>query len=66
MAKDLTTSPIDRQNILNNEIAIAAIHEKANVNGVVWNEKIYLSREMAADFFCRRYTHHQPVRRAEC
>ena len=51
MAKDLTTSPLDRQNILNNEIAIAEIHDKANVNGVVWNEKIYLSREMAADFF---------------
>lgn len=51
MAKDLTTSHIDRQNILNNEIAIAEIRDKANVNGVVWNEKIYLSREMAADFF---------------
>ena len=51
MAKDLTTSHIDRQNILNNDIAIAEIRDKANVNGVVWNEKIYLSREMAADFF---------------
>ena len=51
MAKDLTTSQIDRQNILNNDIAIGEIREKANVNGIVWNEKIFLTRDMAADFF---------------
>ena len=39
MAKDLTASPIDRQNILNNDIAISEIQGKANVNGVIWNNK---------------------------
>lgn len=51
MAKDLTASPIDRQNILNNDIAISEIQGKANVNGVIWNNKIFLTRDMAADFF---------------
>lgn len=51
MAKDLTTSRIDRQNILNNDIAIEEIQEKSGVEGIFWNEKIYVTREMTADFF---------------
>ena len=51
MAKDLTTSRIDRQNILNNEIAVEEIEKKSGVEGIVWEDKIYITREMAADFF---------------
>lgn len=51
MTKDLTNSRIDRQNILNNEIAIKEIQEKSGVNGIIWNEKMYVTKEMAADFF---------------
>lgn len=51
MAKDLTNSRLDRQNILNNEIAIEEIQMKSGIDGVVWNDKIYVTREMTANFF---------------
>ena len=39
------------QNILNNNIAINEIKNKSGMEGIVWNEKIYITRDMAADFF---------------
>lgn len=51
MAKDLTSSRIDRQNILNNEIAIEEIQAKSGVEGVLWEGKIFITREMTANFF---------------
>lgn len=51
MAKDLTTSRLDRQNILNNDIAIGEIQEKSGIDGIVWEDKIYVTKEMTADFF---------------
>lgn len=51
MAKDLTTSQLDRQNILNNEMAIEEVQEKSGVDGIEWDGKLYVTREMTADFF---------------
>ena len=51
MPKDLTTSRLDRQNILNNVIAVEEIQEKSGVEGILWNEKLYFTREMTASFF---------------
>lgn len=51
MGKDLTSSRLDRQNILNNEIAIEEIQEKSGLEGIIWNNKIYFTREMTANFF---------------
>lgn len=51
MEKDLTTSRIDRQNILNNEMAISEMQEKSGVEGILWEGKIYLTRESVASFF---------------
>lgn len=51
MAKDLTTSQLDRQNILNNEMAIEEVQEKSGVEGIEWDGKLYVTREMTADFF---------------
>ena len=51
MAKDLTTSRLDRQNILNNEIAVEEIQTKSGVEGVSWEGKIFVTREMTASFF---------------
>ena len=51
MAKDLTASRIDRQNILNNEIAVEEIQAKSGIEGVLWEGKIYVTREMTANFF---------------
>ncbi len=51
MAKDLTTSRIDRQNILNNELAVEEIQGKSGVDGVFWDGKLFVTREMTASFF---------------
>jgi len=51
MAKDLTSSRIDRQNILNNEIAIEEIQSKSGIDGIEWDGKFYVTREMTANFF---------------
>lgn len=51
MQKDLTTSPIDRQNILNNEMAIAEIEKKTDFRGILWDSEIVFTREMTANFF---------------
>lgn len=34
MSKDLTSSKIDRQNILNNELAIAEIQKQTRIKGI--------------------------------
>lgn len=51
MAKDLTSSRIDRQNILNNDLALQEIYEKSEIPGILWEGKIYLTRDGVADFF---------------
>lgn len=51
MAKDLTTSRIDRQNILNNELAVEEIQGKSGVDGVLWDGRLFITREMTASFF---------------
>lgn len=51
VAKDLTNSRLDRQNILNNEIAISEIQTKSGIDGVLWDGKVFVTREMTASFF---------------
>jgi len=51
MPKDLTTSKIDRQNILNNDIAMPEIQKAINIKCIVWNDKLYLTKDMVATFF---------------
>ena len=51
MAKDLTTSAIDRQNILNNPYALAEIEKAAGVRGIPFEGKFVLLKEQVADFF---------------
>ena len=51
MAKDLTTSRIDRQNILNNELAIEEIQNTIEVRSVFWNDKYYLTKDFVAIYF---------------
>lgn len=51
MTKDLTNSRLDRQNILNNEIAVNEIQQKSGIDGVLWDNKIFVTREMTANFF---------------
>ncbi len=51
MAKDLTTSRIDRQNILNNDLAVEMVLEAVDANCIPWNGKLYLTKELVTDFF---------------
>lgn len=51
MSKDLISSRIDRQNILNNEIAIDEVRTTIDIACVFWNEKYYFTKEMVATYF---------------
>lgn len=51
MAKDLTTSAIDRQNILNNPYALQEIEKAAGVSGIPFEGKTVVIKEQVAEFF---------------
>lgn len=51
MAKDLTGSNIDRQNILNNPYAVAEIQKSIGIKGIEFNGKVVLLKEQVAAFF---------------
>ncbi len=51
MGKDLTNSRLDRQNILNNEIALVEIQENSNVLGVLFENQLCFTKHMVAEFF---------------
>ncbi|OJF77268.1 MAG: DNA-binding protein [Treponema sp. CETP13] len=51
MEKDLTASKLDRQNILNNEMALKEIEKNANIDGVFYTDCMFFTKEMAASFF---------------
>lgn len=49
--KDLTTSPIDRQNILNNVDAVTNIQTYLGVSGMLFNGEFRFTKEQVADFY---------------
>ena len=51
MSKDLTSSSIDRQNILNNPYALTEIEKAAGIQGIPFEGKTVLLKEQVADFF---------------
>ena len=51
MAKDLTTSEISRQNILNNPVALPRIREALEIKPLEYNGILYITKQMAADFY---------------
>lgn len=51
MTKDLTTSAIDRQNILNNPYALAEIEKAAGIRGVPFEGRTVVLKEQVANFF---------------
>lgn len=51
MAKDLTSSQVDRQNILNNDVALPEIQKAVNIKCIIWNDSLYLTKDMVANFF---------------
>lgn len=51
MSKDLTTSSIDRQNVLNNPYALAEIEKAAGIQGIPFEGKSVVLKEQVAAFF---------------
>ncbi|MCK9315577.1 MAG: DNA-binding protein [Verrucomicrobia bacterium] len=51
MTNDLTTSKIDRQNILNNEIAVAELQKSFKIDCIFFEDKLHFTKEMLARFF---------------
>ena len=51
MKKDLTTSSIDRQNILNNSYALSEIQKATGVQGIPIEGRSVVLKEQAASFF---------------
>ena len=51
MAKDLTTSQIDRQNILNNNVALPRIQKGLGVKVLEFDGRYVLTKQMVADYY---------------
>ena len=51
MKKDLTTSELDRQNILNNPYALSEIEKAAGIHGIPFEGRTVVLKNQVADFF---------------
>ena len=51
MAKDLTTSAIDRQNVLNNNVALPRIQNELGVKLLEFEGRYVLTKQMVADYY---------------
>lgn len=51
MSKDLTNSPVDRQNILNNPYALAEIEKATGLQGIPFEGRHVVLKEQVASFF---------------
>ena len=51
MAKDLTTSQIARQNILNNNLAVNEIQNQTGIQGIMFDGRLRLTKSMVATYF---------------
>ncbi len=49
--KDLTVSNIDRQNVLNNPVALETIQEYIGLSGMFFNEEYVFTKDMLASFY---------------
>ena len=48
---DLTTSQIERQNILNNSVAIKQAEKEFGITGIKFENKYYYTNQQIANFF---------------
>lgn len=51
MTKDLTTSEISRQNILNNPVALPKIQEALEIKPLEFEGRYVLTKQMVADYY---------------
>ena len=50
-SRNLTTSKVDRQNILNNSLAVTEIEKHTTIDSVSYDGKMYVTKELVAAFF---------------
>ena len=50
MSKDLTNSPVDRQNVLNNDFALMEVEKAIGVKGIPFEGGMVVLKEQVADF----------------
>lgn len=51
MAKDLTSSPLDRQNVLNNRYALEKIEEHLGLGGIYYDGEILFTKQQLVEIF---------------
>ena len=51
MTHDLTTSAIERQNVLNNNMAISSIQKALDIEAFLFEGSYYLTKQMVTDFY---------------
>ena len=51
MGKDLTISEIERQNILNNQVAIQNVQQALDIEGMLFEGAYRFTKQMVADYF---------------
>lgn len=51
MSKDLTTSSVHRQNVLNNDIALSEINNQIDLNGIVFRGQLYFTKKQISNFY---------------
>jgi hypothetical protein len=51
IAKDLTTLQIDRQNILNNDLALREVKNQTGLQGIIFEDKLCFTKSMTATYF---------------
>ena len=69
MAKDLSTSQIERQNILNNNVALPKIQAALGIEALEYQGVYYVTKQMAADFYevdLRTINDFTPIKEISC
>lgn len=51
MAKNLTISNVERQNVLNNRLAVNAIQQRLGITGMLFEGEYRFTKQMVADFY---------------
>ena len=51
LKKDLTVSQIDRQNILNNSVALKEVEKALGIKGIVFEHEIIFTKKQIVEFF---------------
>lgn len=51
MDKDLTVSQLDRQNILNNDLAVVEIQKQTRIQGIYFEDRLCFTKSIVATYF---------------